>query len=136
MSRTRSSILGIGLSLAVACGAKPATQVTPEGPPSAALPESALQKQLAAMKPAEARPPSDAQQKLAQAIDAYLQRTASRRFHVHADKPLYQPGETIWFRIWELATPTLTGPAQAHGLRAELVSPKGATVIDKRILAQ
>ncbi len=136
MSRTRSQLLGVGLSLAVACGAKPAPQVSPEGgTPAAALTESALQKRLAAMTPAAAKPPSDAQQRMGTAIEDHLRRSGSRRFHVHLDKPLYQPGETIWFRIWELTAASLTAPPSSHGIRAELVSPKGATVIDKRILA-
>jgi len=135
--RLSPRLLGLGLSFAVACGAKPNPPTAVDGttPPAAAIQESALQKRLAAMQPATARPPSDAQQRMASAIDAYLQGHASRRFHVHLDKPLYQPGETIWFRVWELASPTLTEAAAQHGIRVELVSPKGATVLDKRILA-
>ncbi len=135
----RISLLGIGLglSLVIGCGAKPAAQTenpTTGGGVSAAPPApSALQRQLAGMSPARALVPSDSQNKLSTAIDGYFQRAASRRFYLHLDKPLYQPGEAIWFRVWELATPTLSSPGDGHGIMAQLVSPKGATVLEKRL---
>lgn len=97
---------------------------------------SALQEQLAGLAPARPLPPSDDQKRLGAAIDGYFQRAGSRRMYVHLDKPMYQPGETIWFRVWELASPTLTAPAQQHGVTVQLISPKGAQVLQKRLQAQ
>ncbi len=132
--------VGLGISLAVACGVKPESQ-RPAGPASsnvaaedsAAETVSPLQTQLAGLKPAAAQPPSDAQKQLRAAMDAYFRRAGTRRFYMHLDKPLYQPGESIWFRVHELQTASLTSTPSGHGIRVELVSPKGATVLDKRV---
>ncbi len=132
--------VGLGISLAVACGVKPESQ-RPAGPPSstiaaeegAAETVSPLQTTLASMTPAAAQPPSDAQKQLRAAMDAYFRRAGTRRFYLHLDKPLYQPGETLWFRVHELQTASLTSAASGHGVRVQLVSPKGATVLDKHV---
>src|ERR1043166_5126495 len=50
------------------------------------------------------------------------------------DKPLYQPGETIWFRADLRATGTLVG-APPIGLTLQLVSPRGAIAMQKRLQA-
>ena len=94
---------------------------------------SLLQKKLDATTPARPLPPSDAQTRLSAAIDQYFQRAATRRFYVHVDKPIYQPGETVWLRIWELTSASLTMDQSGHGIRVELISPKGASVIQKRV---
>lgn len=139
--------VGVGMSLVamgLACGAKPAGQQggsgqvieSTGGTGEAFEPDapSALQKRLAAMEPAQALPPSDAHKQLVQKIDRYFA-AGSQRLYVHLDKPLYQPGETMWFRIWQLATPTTTKALPQTGVTAELVSPKGAVVLSKRILS-
>ncbi|MBT8496034.1 MAG: hypothetical protein KJO07_23525, partial [Deltaproteobacteria bacterium] len=143
MARRRLRSVGcISLAAALlACGSSPTqtgpnTSHGPDGPPPASYGPSALQKRLAEMEPQKGLVPSDKQKQLATKIDAYYQRTASRRYFVHTDKPLYQPGETIWFRIWELATQSMTPSSQQHGVRVELVSPKGASVLNKRIMAK
>lgn len=144
---------GLGITLmtgALSCGGG-ASSVAPDDASSAAggvpsgraardhvkLPEpSALQERLAGLEPSRPLPPSDDQKRLGAAIDGYFQRAATRRMYVHLDKPMYQPGETIWFRVWELASPTLTAPAQQHGVTVQLISPKGAQVLQKRLLVQ
>jgi alpha-2-macroglobulin-like protein len=150
---TTRSILGIciGTSMALgafACGARPsgissgdastsqAGSDTGEADKAKLLGPSALQQQLASLEPARPLPPSDDQKRLGAFIDAYFQSSATRRLYLHLDKPLYQPGETIWFRAWELAAPTLTAPAEDHGLTVELVSPQGSQVLQKRLLLQ
>ena len=50
-------------------------------------------------------------------------------------KPLYQPGETIWFRVDLRATQTLLG-AQPTGLTMPLVSPRGSSVAQTRLLVR
>ncbi|MCG8424004.1 MAG: hypothetical protein MJE77_39435 [Proteobacteria bacterium] len=42
----------------------------------------------------------------------------------------------MWFRIWQLATATLNSGRAHHGMTVQLVSPKGATVLQKRLLVQ
>ncbi len=94
---------------------------------------SELQKSLKKQKPLRPGAPSDAQKKLAASVDTYFQAHSSRRYYLHLDKPLYKPGETIWFRLWELGSSTLTTNSQQHGATIDLISPKGASVLTKRI---
>jgi hypothetical protein len=130
-SSKRLPFLGAA-ALWAAVGCRSSGQPTPAGEPVGEV-ASATQSELAARTPARPLPPTESQRGLGQAIDAFFQRTASQRFHVQLDKPLYQPGETIWFRVWELATPTLAATAGGGGITVELVSPKGATVLHKRV---
>jgi hypothetical protein len=146
-SKTRSLLgLCIGTSMALgalACGARPSgtsgdASTSQAGPAdNTKLPgPTALQQQLASLEPARPLPPSDDQKRLGAMIDAYFQSSATRRLYLHVDKPLYQPGETIWFRAWELAAPTLIAPTQDHGITVQLVSPQGSQVLQKRLLVQ
>ncbi|OGQ24393.1 MAG: hypothetical protein A2138_06840, partial [Deltaproteobacteria bacterium RBG_16_71_12] len=57
--------------------------------------------------------------------------SVGRRLYVQVDKPLYQPGETIWFRLFDLAAKTLEGAPGGGRSRVQLVSPKGAVVLEK-----
>src|SRR5687768_4350715 len=59
---------------------------------------SRLDAELAALEPAPLLPAPDAQKRLGALIDDYYARSATRRAYIMVDKPLYQPGETIWFR--------------------------------------
>src|SRR5262249_30202683 len=49
--------------------------------------------------------------------------------------PLYQPGETVWFRVDLRNTATFTAMAPT-GVTVELVTPRGATAVRKRVLVQ
>jgi len=92
------------------------------------------QKQLAALEPARSMPPTAMQKRIDSAIDLFHQRMRTRRVYIALDKPLYQPGEAIWFRSWELGTRDLM-PATANGTGTtyQLISPKGAVVLQKRV---
>lgn len=57
--------------------------------------------------------------------------TTAQRIYLQVDKPLYKPGETIWARIWDLHTKDLSGTQNGAGL-VQLISPKGAAVVEKR----
>ena len=141
---TGLACLLVGALLLPACGNSPPGQNQPsptvlpsiDGADAVKFETSLLQKKLAATTPTRPSPPSDAQTRLSAAIDQYFQRAATRRFYVHVDKPIYQPGETIWLRIWELATPSLTKDQSSHGITLELISPKGASVMQKRLQVQ
>lgn len=56
------------------------------------------------------------------------------RVYIQVDKPLYQPGETIWFRTTLFDTASLAPLKAAIGYTCELVDPRGATVVRKRVL--
>lgn len=129
----------LAILVAWACGnevapKRPATpgDVTRPGTTGVEPAVSALQERLAAMEPTATTPPSDEQRRLVAATETYLSRNATERHYLHVDKPLYQPGETIWLRAWELSTRSLT-QSGSPGVRIELVAPDGSTVIDKRV---
>ena len=65
-------------------------------------------------------------------ISAYFDGNVGRRLYLQVDKPLYKPGETIWFKTWDLKARALSG-ADVAQTTVELVSPKGATVLKKRL---
>lgn len=70
---------------------------------------------------------------LLQPIDTYFQGRVGHRLYVQVDKPLYQPGEAIWFRAWDLDAKKLAPREDAPFLTLELVNPKGSTVETKRV---
>ena len=63
---------------------------------------------------------------------SYFEGNARRRFYLQTDKPMYRPGETIWFKSWILKARTLGGADNTQAV-VELVSPKGAVVMKKRL---
>jgi alpha-2-macroglobulin-like protein len=67
-------------------------------------------------------------------IASYFAQHPSQRAYVMTDKPLYQPGETIWMRADLRATSTLTAKGNI-GMNLVLTSPRGAIVAQKRVLA-
>lgn len=101
------------------------------GPPTPA-PPSELDAKLSALTPATVTP-TDASKRLDGAIASYFQSRATRRAYIQTDKPLYQPGESIWVRLDLRATGTLVG-ANA-GATLDLVAPRGATVSQKHVYA-
>ncbi len=95
---------------------------------------SALQRFLAKQTPAAATLPGAIQKRVDAALDGYLQRIQTNRIYISLDKPIYQPGETIWFRTWELGTSDLLPATRSgQGMAFQLVSPKGAVVMQKRV---
>src|ERR1044071_2615785 len=94
-------------------------------------PQSSTDRIFAALRPTR-RAPSDTPRRLDAAIASHFAGHATRRGYLMTDKPLYQPGETIWFRADLRATGTLVG-APPTGLTVQLVSPRGAIAMQKRI---
>ncbi len=70
---------------------------------------------------------------LAGSIDSYFAGHVGKRIYIQVDKPLYKPGETIWIRTWDLRADTMAGNLDSQGIRYQLVSPKGAVVLRKRV---
>lgn len=71
---------------------------------------------------------------LSHLISNHFDGNVGRRFYIQVDKPLYKPGETIWFKTWDLKARSLTG-SDIGQTTVELVSPKGSTVLKKRLHA-
>ncbi len=137
------AIAGVLLS-AVAFGqAGPASTRSP-GPDDAAntTPPAAEKKRVLPPVPAEPAPdasprhpsPNPAASSLPTLIARHFEGHVGRRLHLQVDKPLYRPGETIWFKAWDLEARTLAGAGSAQTI-VELVSPKGAVVMKKRLRA-
>ena len=73
--------------------------------------------------------------RLRQVIPSYFDGNLGRRLYVQLDKPLYKPGETIWFRSWDLLARDLSKDHPNAWVRFELISPKGAVVLKKNVAA-
>ena len=43
-------------------------------------------------------------------VESFFHGKTGRRIHIQTDKPLYKPGETIWFKTWDLQTRSLSRP--------------------------
>lgn len=126
-TRVVLSILG-GL---IGCGGATAPPgAASKEPPSIATTDT--DREIAKLEPA---PLGASDGKLAAAIATYFEANPTKRSYIMTDKPLYQPGETIWLRVDVRATKDLRGAAPT-GMTLQLVSPRGAFVATKRVLAQ
>src|SRR5215468_2095116 len=121
MTRSRYLLLGVALA-----GSATFAQPAPDRPTGAAI-----DKKIAALPPARLGETP----KLDKAIATYFGTQAAQRTYIQTDKPLYQPGETIWFRADVRAAKTLTG-GPPGGATVQLVSPRGAVVATRRVLVQ
>jgi len=132
MSAFNRFVLGASLLTASCAGSGPPAKDLAAMPPSGE--QTAMDKTFAALRPA----PVVANQKLdamSKAIATYFDGHATQRAYVMTDKPLYQPGETIWFRADLRSTKTLTAKG-SWGINATLTSPRGSIVSQKRVLAK
>ena len=92
MKSIQSLLIGVAIA---GCGAIDAA-------PSASGP---LDKKLASLAPIALGPTT----KLDKAIASHFAGTASQRTYIQTDKPLYQPGETVWFRADVRPAKTMVG---------------------------
>ena len=90
--------------------------------------------------PAEPAPPESARvspapkaEDVAKKVASYFEGHVGRRLYIQVDKPLYKPGETIWLKVWDLEARSLSGEGADQGVQVQLVSPKGAVVLQKRV---
>ncbi|HEY5949053.1 MAG TPA: MG2 domain-containing protein, partial [Kofleriaceae bacterium] len=126
--------LGAALLSTTSCaGSGPPANDPAVVPPLPAM-QSQLDKAIAGMTPAR-MVGSDKLSKMSSQIHDYFQRNPTQRSYVMTDKPLYQPGETIWFRADLRATGSLVGKTDM-GINMMLMSPRGAVVSQKRVLAK
>ncbi|MBA3455366.1 MAG: hypothetical protein H0T42_19900 [Deltaproteobacteria bacterium] len=118
MKSIHSLLLGVAIA---GCGATDAA-------PSASGP---IDKKIASLAPTPLGPAA----KLDKAIASHFAGSTAKRTYIQTDKPLYQPGETVWFRAdVRLARTMVGGPPM--GVTVQLVSPRGAIIATKRVLAQ
>ena len=89
---------------------------------------------LTAAKPAK-RVEIEGLEMLNTRFDSHFSGRPGRRIHVQTDKPLYQPGETIWIKAWDLRAKDLTGRPSDGAMQYALISPKGAVVLRKWVQA-
>lgn len=123
-------------ALVMGCGAAGPASPTPSPSPNrepVSIASSATDHRIGSLEPAalirgETGP-------LDKAIESHFEAMSTKRTYLMTDKPLYQPGETIWFRADLRATKTLVGGPPV-GLTMQLLSPRGAIVATKRVLAQ
>lgn len=100
--------------------------------------QAPAKKQILPPVPAEPAPAASPRDDSALARDLpklignYFEGNVGRRFYIQVDKPLYKPGETIWFKTWDLKARDFAG-ANTNQTIVELVSPKGTTVLKKRL---
>ncbi|MBA3457426.1 MAG: hypothetical protein H0T42_30375, partial [Deltaproteobacteria bacterium] len=131
--RIAGSLFALGV--AVSCRAQPSSSPYANGPVVLVSPDSGpseLQRRLAVQSPA-ASSPSDVSVRIEKALDAFHGATQGRRGYIAIDKPLYQPGESIWFRTFDLASADLSG--HPRGITTfKLISPRGSTVLEKNVL--
>lgn len=66
-------------------------------------------------------------------VAAQLQYTQQNRMYIAVDKPLYYPGETVWFKAWEVSAKTLQPARNGYGLTVQLLDPKGGVFAEKRV---
>lgn len=95
------------------------------------LADTAAQAALRGSPRQAALPTPDELRQLEGMIDSYHQRTPGFRGYLMVDKPLYQPGETIWLRADARADASLTLAPSGATLR--LLDPKGGQVVQAAI---
>jgi hypothetical protein len=66
------------------------------------------------------------------ALSGPLPLAPAQHLYVMTDKPLYRPGETIWFRAWQVDT-ALQAFGDGQGATVQLVDPRGGVAIEKRV---
>src|SRR6185312_16800885 len=73
---------------------------------------------------------------LGRAVQGQLGSLGKHQMYVMIDKPLYHPGESVWFRAWETSVKTMAPTEGDHGVTFQLFDPRGAKVLEKRVLSQ
>ncbi|MBV8756901.1 MAG: hypothetical protein JO257_06495 [Deltaproteobacteria bacterium] len=121
-------LLGASLLSAACAGSEPSAKEPAQAPPAA---QTEMDKRMAALKPAKLEKAGKLDDLDKKIVD-YFTRTQTRRSYLMTDKPLYQPGETIWLRADVRMTGTLKGTATGASL--SLISPRGAVVAQKRVM--
>ena len=113
--------------------AKPALATTDDGTKPG---EKKVQPLVPAAQAPSASPRMPGQpvaEEMVKKTNSYYEGRIGRRIYIQVDKPLYKPGETIWIRTWDLRKRDLSAEGASAGIRYQLVSPRGAVVLRKRV---
>ncbi len=78
----------------------------------------------------------DTKEWLERPIESYFDTHRGSRIYVQLDKPLYRPGEKVWFRSWTLDNRSFEGDSNTNAMTFQLVSPKGSVVLETRVQAE
>jgi len=118
---------------------KPLSGVALDPTPTAADPAAPGLKTVQAPVAPESAPPESARlgdlppvKTLLERVPSYFEGRPGHRLYVQVDKALYKPGETVWIRSWDLRSRDL-GARDGEALQYQLISPKGAVVLKKRV---
>jgi alpha-2-macroglobulin-like protein len=71
-------------------------------------------------------------QGLASRIDKDLSAQGTTTLYVMTDKPIYHPGESMWFKAWEVSVRSPDRPLADRGMHFSLISPRGSLVMETR----
>jgi hypothetical protein len=139
--RTHRALAGLSILFAAAGQTAPSISIADSGGDEAREPPG--KRQVLPPVPPEAAPrasprlnaPGGDHKNLPAVIGRYFEDQVGRRLYIQVDKPLYKPGETIWFKAWDLKARNLAAADSAAptSMFVELVSPKRATVLRKRL---
>lgn len=132
----RAHALGAAL-VAAACGSPAGTPASqqPSVVTAAAAPALVDTPRLLALRAAPRAsllPAPDELRQLETLIDSYFQRTPGYRGYVMVDKPMYQPGETVWLRADLRAASTMSLVAGGGTLR--VLDPKGGQLVQRYLM--
>lgn len=127
----------LGALVAAACGGSASTPAShePSAVAAAAAPALVDTPRLAALRAsprASLLPAPDELRQLETLIDSYFQRTPTYRGYVMVDKPMYQPGETVWLRADLRAASTMSLVAGGGTLR--VLDPKGGQLVQRYLM--
>ncbi len=75
-------------------------------------------------------------QRLSQQLDRWQSARPEDKVYLQTDRPLYRPGETIWFGVQVRDGATLQASAQSQIVRVELIDPKGQVQKKFQLIAQ
>jgi MG2 domain-containing protein len=125
MKRIHGLLVGVTIAGGGFAGCTASEAAPSEGP------SASLDTRVAALPPARLAGAAT----LDKAVSTYFGALGSQRTYIQTDKPLYQPGETVWFRTDLRAARTLVGGPPV-GVTVQLLSPRGAIVATKRVLVQ
>lgn len=85
------------------------------------------------LKSVRTLPPTKLQKEITAAVESYYSFIKGNRSYLMLDKPLYQPGETIWFRVDFRQTADFLPAKSAYSGTVELLDPKGASISRKLV---
>lgn len=69
---------------------------------------------------------------LAEQLDRFHGWNPEHRLYIQLDRPLYQPGDTVWAKVWDVRASDFQGNGEGV-MTLKLINPRGATVQEKKV---